>query len=65
MVSKLHHHKVGHIETVNQLGLRKNCKSSKQHCIDFCEHDLTMLSIELDLDPKIKVVALNMYYNFA
>ena len=30
----------------------------------FCEHDFTMLSTELDPDPKIKVVTLIEFYNF-
>ena len=37
---------------------------TKQHFLATCELFLNMLCTELDLDPKIKVVTLVMYYNF-
>ena len=52
-----------YIKTVNNP--KKNFASPKQHFVDTCELFLSMLCTELDLDPKIKVVALIRYYNFA
>ena len=52
-------------ETVNQIGLRKISKLQKQWNVDFCELKMTKLGTELAHDPKIKVVALIKYYNFA
>ena len=65
MVRKLHRHKVGHIKTVNSVRLRIFSKFEKQYFVDSCESYLTMLGTELALDPKIKVVTLVKYYNFA
>ena len=56
MVWKLHHLKVRHIETVNQLDLEIFLSVEKQYFVDSCEPYLTMLGTELSLDPKIKVV---------
>jgi len=37
----------------------------KQHCNDSCDPNSSMLGAELAYDPKIKVVSLIKYYNFA
>ena len=64
MVRKLFRHKVGHINTVKAVRLRKIFKFEKQHCIDFCDPNSSMLGAELDYDPRIKVVTLLQFYNF-
>ena len=64
MVRKLHHHKVGHIKTVNSVRLRKFSMFEKQYFNDFCDPISSMLGAELAYDPKIKFVTLLKYYNF-
>ena len=52
-------------ETGNQKYLEKFLSVVKQWIVDFCELKMTKLCTELTHDPKIKVVALLKYYNFA
>ena len=51
-------------QTVTTAGLRKFPMFDKQHCIDFCDPNSSMLGAELAYDPKIKVVTLLEFYNF-
>ena len=63
LVFKLQRVKHEYIETVNNT--KKNFACLKQHFVEICELFLSMLCTKLDLDPKIKVVTLVKYYNFA
>ena len=64
MVCKLNHPKVSYLQTEISPTLRKISPSVKHHFLANCELFLNILGIELDLDPKIKVVTLVKYYNF-
>ena len=63
MVSQLQCSQVRYIETINNT--KKNFSKSKTTFLATCELFLSMLCTELGLDPKIKVVTLVKYYNFA
>ena len=64
MVLFLNPHKVGYTKTVSSNDLAKFLKCEKQHNVESCEPNSSMLGAELAYDPKIKVVALLKYYNF-
>ena len=63
MVSQLQCSQVRYIETVNNI--KKIFSKSKTAFLATCELFLSMLSTELDFDPKVKVVDLVKYYNVA
>ena len=65
MVSQLQCSQVRYIETVNNTKTQKIFSKSKTTFLVTCELFLSMLCTELGLDPKIKVVTLIKYYNFA
>jgi len=44
--------------------LRNIFRVFKQHYMDFCDPNPSMLGAELAYDPKIKFVTLLKYYNF-
>jgi len=44
--------------------LRNIFRVFKQHYMDFCDPNSSMLGAELAYDPKIKFVTLLKYYNF-
>ena len=63
MVSQLQCSQERYIETVNNT--KKIFCKSKTAFLATCELFLSTLCTELGLDPKIKVVTLVKYYNFA
>ena len=53
------------VSTVRVYDLEKFAKCGKQGIDDSCEPNSSMLGAKLVYDPKIKVVPLAKYYNFA
>ena len=54
MVLELNHHKVGYVNTVSSSDLAKFLKREKQHNVESCEPNSSMLGAELAYDPKNK-----------